>query len=72
MLQLNNYETGPYFLQNFQRNTTVCLIIHTFCKICVREIVFVLIFRMANNFRVTTLTKRVNNCHIALEKMKKI
>ena len=44
-LQLNNYETDLYFLQNFQINTTVCLIIHTFCKVCKREIIFVLICR---------------------------
>ena len=31
-LQLNEYETDPYFLQNFQSNTTVCLIIHVFCN----------------------------------------
>ena len=47
LLQLNKYETDPYFLQNFQSNTTVCLIIHAFCKVCEREIVFVLICRTA-------------------------
>ena len=45
LVQLNKYETDPYFLQNFQSNTTVCLIIYTFCKVCEREIVFVLICR---------------------------
>ena len=72
IVQLNKYETDPYFLQNFQSNTTVCMIIHMACKIYVPEIVFVLIFRMANNFRFTTLTKHVNNCSISLEKMKKV
>ena len=46
-LQLNSYETDPYFLQNFQSNTTVCLIIHAFCKIYEREIDFVFICRTA-------------------------
>ena len=31
-LQLNGYETDPYFLQFFQSNTTFCLITHLFCK----------------------------------------
>jgi hypothetical protein len=31
-LQLNKYETEPYFLQFFQSNMTVCLIIYEFCK----------------------------------------
>ena len=39
-VQLNEYETDPYFLQFFQSN----LIIHVFCKNCEPEIVFVLIF----------------------------
>ena len=45
-IQLNKYETDPYFLQIFQRNTTVCLIIYLFCKSCEPEleIVFVLNF----------------------------
>ena len=51
----NNYKTHLYFLQNIQSNTTVVLIIHTFFKICVLEIVFVSISRMANNFRFTPL-----------------
>ena len=51
----NDYKTHLYFLQNIQSNTTVVLIIHTFCKICVLEIVFVSISRMANNFRFTPL-----------------
>ena len=39
MLQLNEFETDPCFLQNFQSNMTVCLIIHMFCKNCEPEIV---------------------------------
>ena len=39
ILQLNKYETDPYFLKNFQSNTTVCLIIHALCKVYEREIV---------------------------------
>ena len=34
LVQLNEYETNPYFLQIFQSNTTVCLIIYVFCKSC--------------------------------------
>ena len=33
-IQLNKYETDPYFLQIFQSNTSVCLIISVFCKSC--------------------------------------
>ena len=32
--ELNKYETDPYFLQIFQSNTSVCLIISVFCKSC--------------------------------------
>ena len=32
ILQLNEHETFPYFLQFFQSNTTVCLIIYVICK----------------------------------------
>jgi hypothetical protein len=39
LLQLNEYETDPYFLQNFQTNTKFCLIIHMFCKSCEAKIV---------------------------------
>ena len=38
-LQLNKYETEPYFLQFFHSNNTVCLIIHVFCASCDPEIV---------------------------------
>ena len=38
-VQLNKYETDQYFLQNFHFTT---MLIHAFCKICDREIVFVL------------------------------
>ena len=33
-IQLNKCETDPYFLQIFQSNTSVCLIISMFCKSC--------------------------------------
>ena len=42
---VNKFETDLYFLQTFQSNTAVCLIIHAFCKVCERAIVFVLICR---------------------------
>ena len=51
-VQLNKYETDPYFLQLFQSNTTFCLIIHVFCKSCEHEIVFVLICTLAEQFHV--------------------
>ena len=38
-VQLNEYETDPHFLQNFESNTTVCFIIHMFCESCEPEIV---------------------------------
>ena len=51
-IQLNKYGTDQYFLQLFQSNTTVCLIIHVFCKSCDHEIVFVLICTLAEQFHV--------------------
>ena len=36
-IQLNEYETDPYFPHFFLSNMTVCLIIYVFCKICVQE-----------------------------------
>ena len=38
-VQLNEYEADSYFLQNFQSNTTVCLIIREFCQSCDPEVV---------------------------------
>ena len=37
VLQLNEYETGPYLFQFFQSNTTVCLTIYEFYKIFERK-----------------------------------
>ena len=34
LVQLNKYETDPYFLQIFQSDKSVCLIISVFCKSC--------------------------------------
>ena len=51
-IQLNEYETHPYFLQFFQSNMPVCLIIHMFCKSCKPEIFFVLICPLAEQFHV--------------------
>ena len=51
-VQLNEYDTDPDFLQFFQSNATVCLIIHMFCKSCEPEIVFVLICTLAEQFHV--------------------
>ena len=31
-IQLHEYEADPYFLENFQNNMSVCLIIPMFCK----------------------------------------
>ena len=33
-IKLNKFETDSYFLQIFQSNTSVCLIISMFCKCC--------------------------------------
>ena len=38
-VQINEYEAELYFLQFFQSNMTVCLIIHMFCENCDPEIV---------------------------------
>ena len=86
MVQLNKYETDPYFLQIFQSNTSVCLIISVFCKscepICEPEITPVLYHlenyrnQNKNNFtfsvQFTNLTKRGNKHRRALEILKKI
>ena len=37
VLQLNEYETDPHFLQFFQSNSTVCLTTYVFCKIFERK-----------------------------------
>ena len=50
------------------------MLIHAFCKICQHEIGKGT-NQNKNNFKFTTLTKHVNNqtnCHITLEKWKKI
>ena len=36
-LQLNEYQTDPYFLQFLQSNLTVCLTIYMFCYIFERK-----------------------------------
>jgi hypothetical protein len=82
-VQLNKYETDPYFLQIFQSDTTVCLIIFVFCKscepICEPEITPVLYHhenQNKNNFtfsiQFTNLTKCGNKHCRALEILKKI
>ena len=40
-VQLNKWQTDPYFFQNFQCNT---MLIHAFCKTSDQKIVFVLTF----------------------------
>ena len=58
LLQLNKYKTEPYFLQFFQSNMTVCLIIHVFCKSCKPEIVLsVLQIKTKTISRLQTLQK---------------
>ena len=84
ILQLNKYETDPYFLQIFQSNTSVCLIISVFCKscepICEPEITPVL-YHLENlqkskqkqfHVQFTNLTKYGNEHRHALEILKKI
>ena len=69
-VQLNKYAIEPYFLQNFQSNTTVCLIIPMFCKSCEPKIVLPVL-----KIKTKTITKSVNNqtnCRIAVEILKKI
>ena len=73
-VQLNKYETNPYFIQFFQRNRTICLIIHVFCQSCEPVLVFVLICILAEQFRVhksyKTYESTLHCC--ALEILKKI
>ena len=57
-LQVNDYERDPDFLQFFQSNTTVCLIIHVFFKSCESAIVFVLICTLAEQFHVRKSYKK--------------
>ena len=61
-LQPNKYETDLYFLQIFQSNTSVCLIISVFCKscepICEPEIVLQMLLQLT--FRLPPLTSAAN------------
>ena len=66
-MQLNKYNTGPYFPQFFQSNTTVCLIIYVFCKSSEPEIGFVWSVFLQNNFMVANLTKLANRYSVALQ-----
>jgi hypothetical protein len=61
-VELNEFETDPYFLQFFHSNTTVCLIIHMFCKSYEPEIVFVLICNQAEQFHVHKSHKMRESC----------
>ena len=85
-LQLNEYETNPYFLQFFQGNTTVCFIIYVFCKLRVQKREPEIVLKKPKQktaqeskqnhftftFRFTKPTKRGNQqCH-GLEILKKI
>ena len=45
----------------FQSNTTVCLIIHVFCKSCEPKIVFVLICPLAEQFHVHRFYKMLES-----------
>ena len=51
-LQVNEYERDSDFLQFFQSNTTICLIIQVFFKSCESAIGFVLICTLAEQFHV--------------------
>ena len=82
LVQLNKYETEPYFLQFFQSSTTVCVIIYMFYKSCEHEcepeivlkIKTVIKIKTKNNFTFMfkNLTKSVNQHCCALEILKKI
>ena len=78
LLQLNKYETDPYFFQIFQSNASVCLIISMFCKSCepicepeITPVLYHLENQNKNNFtfsvQFTNLTKRGNKHCRALE-----
>jgi hypothetical protein len=53
--------------RQIQSNTPVCLIIHLFCRSCEPEIVFVLIWTIAEQFHVHKSYKCVNQHCRALE-----
>ena len=82
-IQQNKYETNPYFLQIFQSNMSVCLIISMFCKSCepicepeISPVLYHLENQNKNNFTFSALfanlTKRKNKHCRALEILKKI
>ena len=67
----NKYKADPYFLQLFQSNTSVCLIITVFCKSCepiceleITPVLYQLENQNKNNFTFSVqfknLTKRGN------------
>ena len=77
-IQLNRYKNFPYFLQIFQSNTSVCLIISLFCKSCepvsepeITPVFYHLENQNKNNFtfsvQFTNLTKCGNEQRHALE-----
>ena len=58
---LNEYDTGWYFLQNFQ---CTIMLIHAFCKICEHEIVFVLICSTGRTGRTISGSQLLQNTWI--------
>ena len=82
-IQLNKYKTDPYFLQIFQSNMLVCLIISMLCKSCepicapeISPVLYHLENQNKNNFKFsvqfTNLTKHGYKHCRALEILKKI
>ena len=53
-VQINEYEAELYFLQFFQSNMTVCLIVYVFCKSCESEIV--LAIKTVNEVKTKTIS----------------
>ena len=53
------YQSVSYLFQNFRSNTTACLIIHMFCKVYDRGIVFVLICRTARTISSSQLLQNM-------------
>jgi hypothetical protein len=69
LLLLNDYEADPYFLQLFQSNTTVCLIIYEFCKSCEPVLICTLAeqFHVRKSYATTRkslleILKKISNC----------
>ena len=69
-LQLNEYETVPFFHQSKPKFDLDSLLIYVFCTTCVHEIVLsVLQIKRKTNFKFTIFTKHVNQQRICIDRI---